>query len=257
MSSITRQFYPVLAHQFATPGKTGILVSGGMDSEILMRAAADVLGNTATVAFIAVTPFLAEYYLSVTEKFTKETDVELIRVPVDTLCVTEVRLNTSQRCYHCKKAIFGRVKQLAEEMRITTLADGTTLSDISEYRPGLKAAEELGIQHPFLLAEMTGTDVLALGKHLGMNSTGRPSDSCLATRIPENTVITPELLALAAEIEQPLRPHAKYRLRAQVSHEGITLEYQTKDKKLVDAHRQELNSIAESHGLGIAFHENT
>lgn len=255
MTSITRQFYPALARQFETTGTTGILVSGGMDSEILLRAAADVLGNTATVAFIAVTPFLAEYYISVVERFTEQTHINLIRVPVDTLSVKEVRLNTRQRCYHCKKAIFSTVRKVAEEMLITTLADGTTLSDISEYRPGLKAAEELGIQHPFLLAEMTEADVSALGKHL--NSTSRPSDSCLATRIPENTVITPELLALAAEIEQPLRPHAESRIRAMVSPAGVTLEYQTKDKKLVDAYRQELNSIAESHGLSIAFHENT
>jgi uncharacterized protein len=257
MSSITEQYFPALAVELRNTGTAGILVSGGADSEILLRAAADVLGASNTTAFNAVTPFLAACYTTLVRKVTDQLGVKLINIPLNLLNIQEVRMNTRQRCYHCKRAIYSAVTDAAHELDIKTLADGTNLDDLSEYRPGLRAAEELIISHPFVMGGMSGNDVRSLGKVLGMPDYLRPPDSCLATRLSENTTITPESLALAAEIEQPLRPHAKKRLRALISPAGVTLEYQTKDKVLVETHRQELNSIAESYGLGIAFHENT
>jgi len=257
MSSITEQYFPALAAELQSNGKAGILVSGGADSEILLRAAADVLGASGTIAFNAVTPFLADYYIFLVQKVTDQLGVKLVSIPLDLLNIDAVRMNTRQRCYHCKRAIYSTVIHSARKLGITTPADGTNLDDLSEYRPGLRAAEELNISHPFVTAGMSGTDVRNLGKALKMPDYLRPPDSCLATRLPENNEITTESLTLAAQIEQPLRPRTQNRMRAMVTHAGITLEYQTKDKMLVEAHKQELNSIAESFGLAIAFHENS
>ncbi len=253
MSSITEQYFPALAAELQSNGKAGILISGGADSEILLRAAADVLGTSNTVAFNAVTPFLAKYYTDIMRKVAEQLGVKLISIPLDLLSTDAVRMNTRQRCYHCKRAIYSTVIDAARRLGITTPADGTNLDDLSEYRPGLRAAKELKISHPFVTAGLFAADVRKLGRVLNMPDYLRPPDSCLATRLPGNTEITPELLALAAEIEQPLRAHTQGRLRAMVSLTGVTLEYQTKDNLLVEAHRKELTGVAESFRRNIAF----
>jgi uncharacterized protein len=257
MSCVTEQFFPALAGELRIYCRTGILVSGGADSEILLRAAKDVLGSANSIAFIAATPFLANYYTVLILDVTEMLGVRLVKIPLNLLDIHAVKMNTPERCYHCKRAIYSAVSVTAGMMNITTLADGTNLDDLSEHRPGLRAAEELNITHPFVSAGMSGADVRKLGRLLGMPNYHRPSDSCLATRIPENTPVTSELLSVVDRIEQPLRPHAKSRLRAMVSPGGIVLKYKTADNILVATHRQELESIAESCKLSIAFHENT
>jgi len=257
MGSITKQYFPALAGELQRNQKVGILVSGGADSEILLRAAADVLGASSVTAFNAVTPFLANYYTDLIQKLTSELGVKLVKVPLNLMDIEEIRENTQERCYHCKKAIYFSIKAAALEWNITTLADGTNTDDLSEYRPGLKAAKEQGIVQPFLRAEMTRSDIEKLGRALGMTDTQRPPDSCLATRIDEDTPITTELLSLVNKIEQPLRASAKGRLRAKVSPSHVTVEYQAVDKLLVEANKRELTNIAEVNKLSIAFHENT
>ncbi|MCD4706636.1 MAG: ATP-dependent sacrificial sulfur transferase LarE [Candidatus Sabulitectum sp.] len=253
MQTATEQTIPALARELRSQSKVGILVSGGCDSEVLLRAAADVLGSANTVAFNAVTPFIADYYTEIVKTTARELNIRLIQVELNPLDIKGITANTPERCYLCKKAIYSTIKAAAEKQSITILADGTNLDDTGEHRPGLKAAEELDIQHPFKNAEMKKIDIRELGRQLGMTDPDRPSDSCLATRIPEYTPITAKTLSLISKIEQSLRPHAKGRLRARVSETQITLEYQTTDRELVEARRQELQTIAGNNMCTIIF----
>ncbi|MCK5131779.1 MAG: ATP-dependent sacrificial sulfur transferase LarE [Candidatus Sabulitectum sp.] len=247
--------FPKLAGELRSLERIGVLVSGGCDSEVLLRVAADVLGSANTIAFTAVTPFIAAYYTEIVKATTKELNVKLIQVELNPLQINDITANTSQRCYHCKNAIYSAITAAARKWNITILADGTNLDDTAEHRPGLKAAEELNISHPFLNAGMTKADIRELGKQLGMENPDRPSDSCLATRIPEQTPITAETLSLVSKIEQPLRPHVKGRLRARVSKKHVILEYQTIDRELVKAHQQELQTIADDDRHSVLFNE--
>ncbi|MEA3266753.1 MAG: hypothetical protein U9P42_07410 [Candidatus Fermentibacteria bacterium] len=255
MQTITQTAYPTLAAELKSMNRIGILVSGGCDSEVLLRAAAEVLGNANTVAFTAVTPFIAQYYIDIVKASAKELNIKLIQVLLDPMAITSIRANNAMRCYHCKKAIYSTIKTEALKKNITILADGTNLDDSHQHRPGMKAAEELKILHPFKTAGMTKADVRMLGGLLKMADPQRPADSCLATRIPEGTPITTELISLIARIEQPLRSQAKARLRARISNSCITLEYQTTDKELVEGYRKKLQAIAESAEFSILFLE--
>ncbi len=257
MQTTTQIAYPALAEELQRIKRIGILVSGGCDSEVLLRAAADVSGSANTIAFIAVTPFIAKYYTDIVKAATDELNIRLIQVTLDTLQLNSITANTSERCYHCKKAVYSTIKAAAEKQNITILADGTNLNDTTEQRPGLKAAEELNILHPFKTSGMTKTDVRELGRLLNMKDPNRPADSCLATRIPEMTSITPELISLINRIEQSLRPLVKARLRARVSDKQITLEYQAIDKELVKAHGMKLQAIADNNRYTLTFHEST
>ena len=254
---ITERAYPALAKELRSHKRIGVLVSGGCDSEVLLRAAADVLGRSNTIAFNAVTPFIAKYYTDIVTATTKELNIRLIQQELNPMQTDDIEANTCQRCYHCKKAIYSTIIETATRNNITILADGTNLDDTHEHRPGMKAAEELHISHPFITANMTKADIRQLGKLLNMPDPDRPSDSCLATRIPENTPITADSLLLIEKIEQPLRPDAKGRLRARLSGTQITVEFQTVDKMLINAHEKELRTTAKTNKHSIQFHENT
>ncbi len=158
------------------------------------------------------------------------------------------------RCYHCKKAIYSTIKAAALKEDSTILADGTNLDDTREHGPGLKAARELHIHHPFKNAIMNKADIRKLGRLLNMINPERPSDSCLATRIPEQTPITESTLSVISAIEKPLRPLVKGRLRARAKDMQITLDYEATDKDLVKAHTEALQAIASERGYSLCFH---
>ena len=255
MQTITQDTYPALAKELQSINRIGVLVSGGCDSEVLLRAAADVLGSANIIAFTAVTPFIAKYYTEIVKASAEELNIKLIQVLLDPLEITHIKANTAMRCYHCKKAIYSTIKAEALRENITILADGTNLDDIREHRPGLQAASELNIQHPFKNAGMNKADIRNLGGLLNMSNPGRPSDSCLATRIPEQIPITESTLSLISAVEQPLRPFVKGRLRARISDKQITLDYQSIDKELVKTQAQELQAIVSESDYSLCFHE--
>jgi uncharacterized protein len=255
MGNVTVTAFPMLAEYLNQHGRIGVLVSGGCDSEVLQRAAVDVLGSGNTTAFNAVTPFIANHYLELLRQTAVELDVRLVQVEVDLLSIDKIKQNSPERCYFCKKAICTRIREAAEHLNITTLADGTNLDDTTEHRPGVKAAEELQIEHPFLCAGMTKADVRVLGGLLGMQNPNRPSDSCLATRLQVNTPITRELLSLVGEIEQSVRAAVKGRLRARVSEKQIILEYEAVDNELIEACKQEFLEIADNRFYCLVFRE--
>jgi len=257
MGNITATAFPALADCLSKFESIGVMVSGGCDSEVLLRAAADVLGNGNVIAFNAVTPFIAHYYLELAKRTAIELGVKLIQVEVDLLSTEEIKQNTPERCYFCKKTICTEVREESNKVGITSLADGTNLDDTKEHRPGMKAADELGAIHPFLVAGMTKADVRVLGALLGMQNPNRPSDSCLATRLQSNSTITEELLSVTEQIEQSARTAVKGRLRARVSDMQVVLEYEAVDNAIIEACRQEFIEAASSRLFSLVFREMT
>lgn len=253
VQSVTHRNSPELANELLKQTRIGILLSGGSDSEVLLRAAADVLGPANTIAFHANTPFITAYYTAIVERTTKQLGIKLVHVALNPLQISEITANTAERCYHCKKAIYTTIKAVAGNHGITVLADGTNLDDTSEYRPGLQATKELAIIHPFLEAKMTKAAVRALGSQLNMTDPDRPSDSCLATRIPVDTPITGNQLTIVSNIEEPLRPNVKGRLRAKIFGKQIALEYQLIDNLLIDNSKDKLQAIADKAGYYLRF----
>ena len=105
MGNITATAFPALADCLSKFESIGVMVSGGCDSEVLLRAAADVLGNGNVIAFNAVTPFIAHHYLELAKRTAIELGVKLIQVEVDLLSTEEIKQNTPERCYFCEKRL--------------------------------------------------------------------------------------------------------------------------------------------------------
>ncbi|MBM3713619.1 MAG: ATP-dependent sacrificial sulfur transferase LarE [Actinobacteria bacterium] len=116
---------------------------------------------------------------------------------VDSLEMEDERFlrNDSRRCYYCKIEAFKKIIEIAKVNSIKNILDGQNYDDISDYRPGSKAAQECGVISPLRQNRLCKNDIRALSKKLGIKGWDRPSFACLASRIPYGTKITEEVLS--------------------------------------------------------------
>jgi uncharacterized protein len=122
----------------------------------------------------------------------------------------EVAANPKDRCYHCKKIEFGNMLEAARSQGIAAVLDGSNMDDLGDYRPGLKALEELRIVSPLREAGMTKADIRELSRRFGLPTWNKPAFACLASRIPYGESISKEKLARVERAENTL---ASYGLR--------------------------------------------
>ena len=196
-------------------GSAAVAFSGGVDSTFLLSVAKEVLGDKC-LAITADSPVIPRHEMEAAVAFCKEHGIRQIVFDPNMLSDAVIRSNPADRCYHCKKAIFGKMNELAKENGAAYLFDGTNKDDEGDYRPGMKALDELGVRSPLREAGLTKSDIRGLSKETGLDTWDMPSFACLATRIPYGQEITPELLAKIEKAETVLREAGfkQYRVRA-------------------------------------------
>ncbi|MFX0085713.1 MAG: ATP-dependent sacrificial sulfur transferase LarE [Candidatus Hodarchaeota archaeon] len=119
---------------------------------------------------------------------------DLVGVPHETIVLSvdsdHFWSNPPDRCFYCKKAIFGKLKEIAKESGYDIVIDGTNASDIKGHRPGFRALKELGILSPLLIGNLTKSDVREIASEYGLSVAKKPAMACLASRIPYGEEIT-------------------------------------------------------------------
>jgi uncharacterized protein len=182
----------------------GILIafSGGVDSGLLADLAMESAAGKVHTVFID-TPLVRRSAVHEAQQMARSLDLsfEIIRVPFpdNTVCC-----NLPDRCYLCKKSWSRILKKRAGELGFSCVVDGTNLSDESGHRPGIRAATEEGIIHPYIEAGISKADIRRIARERGLMFWDKPSESCLASRIPYGESITEEKLRMIETAENIL-----------------------------------------------------
>jgi pyridinium-3,5-biscarboxylic acid mononucleotide sulfurtransferase len=185
--------------------KAVVAFSGGVDSTLLLKACVDALGGAHVVAVTGVSQTYTPEEKRTAERAARALGVRHIIIETDELSCAAFAANPSDRCYHCKRELFGRIAALAKDLGAETFYDASNVDDLADYRPGHKAVKEFGVRSPLVEAGFTKKDVRALSKRLGLPSWDKPANPCLASRIPYGTPITLETLARIEAGERYLR----------------------------------------------------
>ena len=195
-------------------GSMAVAFSGGVDSTFLLAAARDALGDR-TAAVNVRSAFTPERETAEAADFCESRGIPLMTVESDILNVPGVAENPPDRCYLCKKAIFTEVIRTAREEGFACVAEGSNTDDVGDYRPGMRAIDELGVRSPLLEAGLSKNEIRELSFCMGLPTAAKPSMACLASRIPYGERITEEKLSLADRAEQILARHgfSQYRVR--------------------------------------------
>jgi len=193
--------------------------SGGVDSSLLLKAASEVLGPH-LLAVTAVSETYPPAELAVAREFARSLGVAHRILRTAELESEEFVQNSPERCYFCKKVLFGKLKQIAETEGIPIILDGSNTDDLKDYRPGAKAAGEFSVRSPLREAGFSKSDVRACARMLSLPVWDKPSLACLASRIPYGTRITPAILNMIQAAEDHL--HVLGFRQVRVRHHGET-----------------------------------
>lgn len=204
--------YDALLAQLASLESVLVAYSGGVDSTLLAVAAHAVLGERAA-AVLAVSDVAPEGEIAAARALASDLGLTLIEVETSELVDPAFRENGPDRCYHCKTELFDLLVRVARARGLEHVADGSNVDDLSDHRPGRRAALEQGVVSPLQDAGLTKSDIRQLARTLGLPNWDRPSMACLASRIPFGTPITEERLAAVASAEQGLRELGLHQVR--------------------------------------------
>jgi uncharacterized protein len=178
--------------------------SGGVDSSYLAACAMEALGPDRALAVIGRSASYPEAQWRVARAVADRIGIPVEEIDTDELSDSRYAANPTNRCYFCKNELWSRLVPMGRE-RGATVVDGTNASDGGDYRPGLQAAREYGVESPLALAGLTKDEIRLLSKERGLQTWDQPSAPCLASRIPYGTVVTPERLRTIERAEDALR----------------------------------------------------
>lgn len=178
-----------------------VAFSGGVDSAFLLHVAHDVLGQRAAAA-TAVSPTYPSEQLAQAKTLAGAMGVRHVVIESDQMHRTSFVENNRDRCYHCKDELYEKLGQLAAQDGYAMVIDGTNHDDLSDVRPGIRAARQWGVRSPLAEASLTKEEIRSMSRLLNLPTWDQPASPCLSSRFPYGTTITPERLSRVEEAER-------------------------------------------------------
>ena len=196
-----------------------IAFSGGVDSTFLAKVAADVLGEQVLLVTATSCTYPASE-LADAERLAGQLGLRHRVIVSEEIEIPEFAQNTPDRCYHCKHELFSKLGAMARKDGLAAVFEGSTVDDLSDYRPGTRAIKELGIISPLLETGFTKNEIRFFSGELHLETAEKPSYACLASRFPYGETITREKLSRVAAAEEEMKKLGLRQFRVR-SHENL------------------------------------
>jgi len=187
-----------------TKGRVAVALSGGVDSSVVATLTHRTLGDKALAVTVS-SPIASSRDLDNARKVTCYLDMKHAIIDLNELEIPGFSANPTDRCYLCKRFRFNKLKEFASEKGYNAVADGTNLSDFGQYRPGMKASEELGIFHPLAEAGISKEATHKIAMLFDLPVASEPSNSCIAARLPYGEILSLPRLKRIDDAENCIR----------------------------------------------------
>src|ERR687895_1941917 len=230
-------------------GSALVAFSGGVDSSLALAIAARALPRGRVLAVTSNNETYLPSELDLARGFAASLGVEHLVVNTRELNDPNYASNPANRCYFCKSTLYSDLAKIAAERGYSRVVDGANKDDEGDYRPGRKAAKELGVVSPLSLAGMGKTEVREGGKYLGLPGWDKPALACLSSRFPYRQEITPEKLAQVARAEEFLRSRGYGQVRVRHHGEIARLEVGPKEMERAFGEREEISAELKAAGF--------
>lgn len=207
-----------------TFNRAAIAVSGGVDSLTLARIAHDALGHNVTM-YHAVSPAVPSEATERVRALATQYGWQLEVINAGEFNSADYMKNPLNRCFFCKTSLYDAIQAIAKQTRAQILS-GTNTDDLGEYRPGLEAAKQHDVRHPFVEAGISKADVRALARQLGMDDVAElPAAPCLSSRVETGIAINADTLTAIHETEKLVGVELKPKtVRCRVRATGVVIE---------------------------------
>lgn len=230
-----------------------VCFSGGIDSALLLAVASSELGDRA-IGMTALSPSLPEIEKDAAATIARQLGAQHHYATSNEMARPGYSQNGPDRCFHCKTELYTIALEKSAEWGLRWIANGTNTDDLSDYRPGLKAAQDAGVRTPLAEVGMNKNDVREAAKSLDMPIWDKPAAACLSSRIPYGIAVTKERLHQVESLEAVLN-ELGYRGARVRWHEAVArIEVSEPDlsRIVTPEHRSRLISAAKECGFKFA-----
>jgi uncharacterized protein len=232
-------------------GRVAVAFSGGVDSALLVSVAQGVLGEN-LLALTAVSPSMPTEAREEAAVLAARIGARHVMIETGEVKDNRYATNPANRCYYCRAIVFDRLIECAAAEGYPNLLDGSNADDVGDFRPGRRAARELGVRSPLLEVGLTKAEIRALARERGLPNWDAPSAPCLSSRIPYGTPITVELLSQVERAERALRGLGLRQVRVRHHDPVARIEVDPGDFDLVLQHREWIVQALREIGYGYA-----